>query len=179
MNKTMLAIVALIASIYLANDAVHTWGRLVNGDGTPGKEIADGMAKAKKDIEDVQNDLKKSALKDSAEPPITGEQLTIVPGQPLARQGTLQTNQVMFYRLTGLQQNQTLVANVHGGAKMSIVAPNGQPVDFRSTEVVDWNGTFLVSGDYTVKIMLPDTVPTGLYTLTVNAGPSAKNYQHE
>jgi serine/threonine protein kinase len=102
---------------------------------------------------------------------LAGEQVTIIPGQPLTRQGTLQTSQVMVYRLTGLQQNQTLVANVNGGVKMSIVAPNGQPVDFRATEVVDWNGTLLVAGDYTVKVMLPDSVAAGAYTLTLNAAP--------
>jgi serine/threonine protein kinase len=102
---------------------------------------------------------------------LAGEQVTITPGQPLTRQGTLQVNQVMVYRLAGLQQNQTLAANVNGGVKMSIVAPNGQPVDFRSTEIVDWNGTLLVAGDYTVKVMLPESMPAGAYTLTLNAAP--------
>jgi serine/threonine protein kinase len=102
---------------------------------------------------------------------LAAEQVTVTSGQPLIRQGTLQANQVMVYRLAGLQQNQTLVANVNGGVKMSIVAPNGQPVDFRSTEVVDWNGTLLIAGDYTVKIMLPDSMPAGAYTLTLNAAP--------
>ncbi len=102
---------------------------------------------------------------------LAAEQVTLIPGQPLVRQGTLQTNQVMVYQLTGLQQNQTLVANVNGGMKMSIVAPNGQPVDFRATEVVDWNGTLLISGDYTVKVMLPDSMPAGAYTLTLNVAP--------
>jgi serine/threonine protein kinase len=102
---------------------------------------------------------------------LASEQVTITPGQPLTRQGTLQTNQVMVYRLAGLQQNQTLAVNVNGGAKMSLVAPNGQPIDFRSTEVVDWNGTLLIAGDYTVKVMLPDSMPAGAYALTLNAAP--------
>ncbi len=102
---------------------------------------------------------------------LAAEQVTITPGQLLTRQGTLQANQVMVYRLAGLQQNQTLTANVNGGVKMSIVAPNGQPVDFRATDVVDWNGTLLVAGDYTVKVTLPDGIPAGAYNLILNAAP--------
>jgi serine/threonine protein kinase len=102
---------------------------------------------------------------------LAAEQLTVVPGQPLIRQGTLQANQVAIYRVAGLQQNQTLAANINGGAKMSIVAPNGQPVDFRSTEVLEWNGAILVAGDYIVKVMLPDGAPTATYNLTLNAAP--------
>jgi serine/threonine protein kinase len=102
---------------------------------------------------------------------LAAEQVTISPGQPLIRQGTLQANQVMVYRLIGLQQNQTLAANVNGGVKMSIVAPNNQPVDFRATEVLDWNGTILVAGDYTVKVTIPDGVPSAAYSLTINSLP--------
>ncbi len=102
---------------------------------------------------------------------LAAEQITVSPGLPVTRQGTLQTNQEMAYRLIGLQQNQTLAVNVNGGVKMSIVAPNNQPVDFRSSEVVDWNGTILVAGDYTVKVKLPDGVPAAAYTLAVNAAP--------
>jgi serine/threonine protein kinase len=122
---------------------------------------------------------KSTAPGGQATPPVTpaapqvlaAEQVTITPGQTLTRQGTLQANQVMVYRLVGLQQNQTLAANVNGGVKMSLVAPNGQPVDFRATEVLDWNGTLLVAGDYTMKVMLPDSMPVGAYTLTLNAAP--------
>jgi serine/threonine protein kinase len=102
---------------------------------------------------------------------LAAEQVSISPGQPLIRQGTLQTNQEMVYRLIGLQQNQTLTANINGGVRMSIVAPNNQPVDFRSTEVVDWNGTILVAGEYIVKVRLPDGVLTAAYTLTLNSLP--------
>jgi serine/threonine protein kinase len=107
----------------------------------------------------------------SAPQVLAAEQLTLISGQALTRQGTLQANQVMVYRLIGLQQNQNLVANINGGLRMSIVAPNNQPVDFRATEIVDWNGTILVAGDYTVKVMLPDGVPTGTYNLTLNTSP--------
>jgi serine/threonine protein kinase len=107
----------------------------------------------------------------SAPQVLAAEQVTVSSGQPLTRQGTLQANQVMVYRLNGLQQNQTLAANVNGGVKMSIMAPNNQPVDFRSTEIVDWNGTILVAGDYTVKVMLPEGVPSAAYSLTINSLP--------
>ncbi len=100
---------------------------------------------------------------------LAAEQVTVSPGLSVIRQGTLQTNQEMVYRLNGLQQNQNLVVNINGGVKMSIVAPNNQPVDFRSSEVVDWNGTILVAGDYTVKVKLPDGVPAAAYVLTINA----------
>ncbi len=99
------------------------------------------------------------------------EQITVIPGQPLTRQGTLQTNQEMVYRLTALQQNQTLAVNVNGGVKMSVVAPNNQPVDFRSTEVVEWSGTILVAGEYVVKVRLPDGVPAATYNLIINSAP--------
>jgi serine/threonine protein kinase len=102
---------------------------------------------------------------------LAAEQVIVSPGQPLTRQGTLQTNQEMVYRLTGLQQNQALAVNINGGVKMSIVAPNSQPVDFRSTEVVEWNGTILVAGEYIVKVKLPDGVSTAAYTLTINSLP--------
>jgi serine/threonine protein kinase len=102
---------------------------------------------------------------------LAAEPLIVTPGQPLTRQGSIQAGQIMVYRLIGLQQNQSLVANISGGSKMSIVAPNNQPVDFRATEIVDWNGTILVAGDYTVKVMLPDGIPTGTYNLTLNTSP--------
>jgi serine/threonine protein kinase len=107
----------------------------------------------------------------SAPQVLAAEQVTVSPGIPVTRQGALQTNQEMVYRLNGLQQNQTLVVNINGGAKMSIVAPNNQAVDFRSSEVVDWDGTILVAGDYTVKVKLPDGLPAATYILTINAGP--------
>jgi serine/threonine protein kinase len=105
----------------------------------------------------------------SAPPQIlAAEQVIVIPGQPVAYKGTLQTNQVMIYRLLGLQQNQALAVNINGGAKISIVAPNNQPVDFRATEVMDWSGTILLAGDYTVRVTLPDGVPTAAYSLMIN-----------
>jgi serine/threonine protein kinase len=100
---------------------------------------------------------------------LAAQTLPVVSGQPLVMQGTLQAGQVMTYRLLGLQQNQTLAANISGGLKMSIISASNEPVDSRATDITQWNGTISVPGDYTVKVVLPDGVLTGAYNLTVNS----------
>ncbi len=98
---------------------------------------------------------------------LAAEQLTATPGQSIVRQGTLQTNQVMVYRLPGLQQNQMLSVSMEGGLQISILAPNNQPVDFQAKKVTQWQGTIPVAGDYTIEVSLPEGLPVGNYKLIV------------
>jgi serine/threonine protein kinase len=98
---------------------------------------------------------------------LAAEQLTATPGQSIIRQGTLQTDQVMVYRLPGLQQNQVLSASMEGGLQMTILAPNNQPIDFQAKKVAQWQGNIPLTGDYTIEVSVPDGLPVGNYKLMV------------
>jgi hypothetical protein len=98
---------------------------------------------------------------------LAAEQLTATPGQSIIRQGTLQTNQVMVYRLPGLQQNQMLSASMDGGLQITILAPNNQPIDFQAKKVAQWQGNIPLTGDYTIEVSVPDGLPVGNYKLIV------------
>jgi serine/threonine protein kinase len=106
----------------------------------------------------------------AANPPqvLASEVLPLTPGQLITRQGTLQTNQVMVYRLPGLQQKQMVMVGIDGGVQVSILAPNSQPVDFQAKKVSQWQGEIPVTGDYTVEVTIPDGLAVGNYKLTVN-----------
>jgi serine/threonine protein kinase len=95
------------------------------------------------------------------------ETISVPTGQTFMRDGTLQENQTIVYRLTGLTQNNQLTARVDGGAQLTVLAPNSEPVNFQSKKVSQWQGTVPVSGDYLIEVALPTGGAASNYKLTV------------
>jgi serine/threonine protein kinase len=95
------------------------------------------------------------------------ESISVPTGQTLVREGALRDNQTMTYKVTGLTQGNQLTISTEGGTMLSLLAPNGEPVNFQSKNVSQWQGTIPVSGDYSIEV----TVPTGSsptnYKLTI------------
>jgi serine/threonine protein kinase len=106
-------------------------------------------------------------------PPVTSEVVVLPPGQSTVKQGTLQTGQVMSYRLMGLQQNQVITTTVEGGAQLSVLAANGQQVDFQSKKVSQWQGNIPVSGEYMIEVSLPEGLAVSTYKLNINSPQQA------
>jgi serine/threonine protein kinase len=105
--------------------------------------------------------------------PLPTETIAIPSGQTTLREGTLQENQTITYRLMGLAQNNQLTATIEGGPTLSLLAPNGEPVDFQSKNVGQWQGTIPVAGDYLVEVALPSGLNASTYKLTlINVLPS-------
>jgi serine/threonine protein kinase len=108
------------------------------------------------------------------------ETISVPTGQTFMRDGTLQENQTIVYRLTGLTQNNQLTARVDGGAQLTVLAPNSEPVNFQSKKVSQWQGTIPVSGDYLIEVTLPTGGAASNYKLTVinvaqNSSPTSSS----
>jgi serine/threonine protein kinase len=108
------------------------------------------------------------------------ETISVPTGQTFMRDGRLEENQTIVYRLTGLTQNNQLTARVDGGAQLTVLAPNSEPVNFQSKKVSQWQGTIPVSGDYLVELTLPAGSTANSYKLTVinvaqNSSPTSSS----
>jgi serine/threonine protein kinase len=107
--------------------------------------------------------------------PITSEVVVLPAGQSVAKQGTLQAGQVMSYRLMGLQQNQVIMTSVEGGSQLSVLAANGQQVDFQSKKVSQWQGNIPVAGEYVIEVALPEGLAVSTYKLNIASPQQAAN----
>jgi serine/threonine protein kinase len=105
--------------------------------------------------------------------PLIPDVLVLPPGQSVSRQGTLQAGQVMSYRLIGLQQNQVVQASIEGGSQLSLLAANGQQVDFQSKKVSQWQGSIPMSGEYVIEVSLPDGLTASTYKLNITSPQQA------
>jgi serine/threonine protein kinase len=106
---------------------------------------------------------------------VTSEVVVLPPGQVAVKQGTLQAGQTMSYRLMGMQQNQVIMTSIEGGSQLSVLAANGQQVDFQSKKVGQWQGNIPVSGEYVIEVTLPEGLANNTFKLNISSPQQAGN----
>jgi serine/threonine protein kinase len=128
----------------------------------------------------IENAAPTVATTPAAPEALPTETISVPTGQTFMRDATLKENQTMVYRVTGLAQNNQLTAKVDGGAQLTVLAPNSEPVNFQSKKVSQWQGTIPVSGDYLIEVTLPSGGAASNYKLTLinvaqSPSPTASN----
>jgi serine/threonine protein kinase len=99
------------------------------------------------------------------------EIISLLSWQPsLMKQGSIRENQTIIYQISNLLPGQKLIANLEGVAKMSVLAPNREPIDSQSQKVNKWQGNVSIGGDYYIEISLPPELRTASanYKLTLS-----------
>jgi serine/threonine protein kinase len=99
------------------------------------------------------------------------EIVSLLSWQPsLMKQGSIRENQTIIYQISNLLPGQKLIANLEGVAKMSVLAPNREPIDSQSQKVNKWQGNVSIGGDYYIEISLPPELRTASanYKLTLS-----------
>jgi serine/threonine protein kinase len=80
------------------------------------------------------------------------QSLDVQLGLQVVKDGVLKPNQVLGYVFAG-QQGQKLTTNITGeGILITILAPNGEPVDARAVQVSGWDGTLGFTGNYQIQL---------------------------
>jgi serine/threonine protein kinase len=99
------------------------------------------------------------------------EIISLLSWQPsLMKQGSIRENQTIIYQISNLLPGQKLIANLEGVAKMSVLAPNREPIDSQSQKINKWQGNVSIGGDYYIEISLPSELRTAVanYKLTLS-----------
>jgi serine/threonine-protein kinase len=95
------------------------------------------------------------------------KRLTIDPDTTVTQRGVLRGNETMTYIVSG-SQNQTLETVISGdGVLMTIIGPDGRPVDSRAQRVSYWQGSLPFNGDYFVELRPVTGMNNGRYDLDV------------
>lgn len=80
------------------------------------------------------------------------QRLNLALGQTQVLEGNLQANETVNYRFEA-QQDQRLAARLDGeGVLMTVLGPDGQPVETGSERVLSWQGTLNFTGEHTVSL---------------------------
>ena len=114
----------------------------------------------------------------TVEPVAYSQQLDLASGAA-SRSGTLKSNETLNF-VVPASQGQRLNANLGGeGVLLSVLAPNGDPVDNGSSRVSNWSGELPFTGNYTVQLRTVKGIPksdfklnVGLKTLAPSPSPS-------
>lgn len=85
--------------------------------------------------------------------PVTySQRLDLGADQSVAKKGVLRSNETLNYTFSG-EQDQKLAATVQGeGVLMTVLAPNGEPVDDRAKRVSAWEGNLPYRGSYSLQL---------------------------
>jgi hypothetical protein len=103
-----------------------------------------------------------------ADPVTFSQRLNLTDGKLVSRDGTLRSNETLNF-VVPAQQGQELTASLTGeGVLMSVLAPNKDPVDARSTRVSNWQGELPFSGDYFVQLKTVKGITKSDFKLDVN-----------
>ncbi|MEH2056324.1 MAG: protein kinase [Nostoc sp.] len=102
------------------------------------------------------------------QPVVSTKRLKLTPSNPTTVRDTIKANQIIQYSFFG-----------QGGAKLStfldprsnilltVLSPNGQPIDTTAQQVTSYQGTLLVTGRYTIQLSLSPGVAQSNYNLNV------------
>lgn len=114
-----------------------------------------------------------SPTPDVAQPVEYRQRLDLSTGDEETVEGTLAANESMVYTLP-VSQGQTLNATLAGeGVLMSVLAPDGQPVNGQAESVPAWEGELGAGGDYTIRVSPVKGASEGDYRLTVSLEAAA------
>lgn len=101
------------------------------------------------------------------DPTNSTERLAIDPDTSVTRRGVLRSNETITYIVSG-SQNQTLETVINGdGVLMTIIGPDGRPVDRNAQRVSYWQGSLPFNGDYLVQLSPVQGMSNGRYDLDV------------
>jgi serine/threonine protein kinase len=101
---------------------------------------------------------------------LVSQSLDIQVGQQATKYGVLKPNQVVSYVFAGKEKQKLTTTVTAEGVLMTILAPNGEPVDARAIQVNNWDGTLTFTGDYKIQLK-PNTITA---ETTTEVKPDAK-----
>ncbi|NEO36088.1 MAG: serine/threonine protein kinase [Moorea sp. SIOASIH] len=97
--------------------------------------------------------------------PIYSQLLELSAGKTLSISRNLKANHTINYIIQG-KQDQTLKADLSDeGVLMTVLGPDGKPVDNRAKRVRQWEGKFLFTGNYTIQLSPVKGLPDSDYQL--------------
>ena len=96
------------------------------------------------------------------------QNLAISPGQDRTVTGSLRSNETINYRLNAAA-GQVLLARMTGeGVLLTVLDPQGQPVDSSAQRVLNWQGELPVDGEYTLQLRPVQGLEQSNYELEVS-----------
>jgi serine/threonine-protein kinase len=105
---------------------------------------------------------------DTPEPVEYSQQLDLRVGTSRTLEGSLEQNETLNYVFSGTQAQQLIAELDTSGVVMTVLAPNGDPVNGRSQQVSFWEGSLDFTGNYTIQLTPAPGVDTGNYTLVLS-----------
>jgi serine/threonine-protein kinase len=107
------------------------------------------------------------------EPVNYSQRLNLAAGQSLSRSGTLKSNETLDYLFTADQEDR-IIATISGeGVLMTVLAPNGTPVNERAQRVSYWEGALPYNGQYTVQLRPIKGLPRTNYNFDITRTAAA------
>ncbi|KAM3090117.1 protein kinase domain-containing protein [Phormidesmis sp. 146-35] len=104
----------------------------------------------------------------TSEPVAFSQRLNVADGKPVSRDGTLRANETLNFIVPGQQGQQLNAALTSEGVLMTVLAPNKEAVDDRSTRVSNWSGELPFTGDYFVQLRTVKGLAKSDFKLDVN-----------
>ena len=96
------------------------------------------------------------------------QNLAISPGEDRTVTGSLRQNETINYRLNA-SEGQVLLARMQGeGVLLTVLDPQGQPVERSAQRVLNWQGTLPADGEYTVQLRPVQGLEQSDYELEVS-----------
>ncbi|MDZ8086544.1 MAG: protein kinase [Nostoc sp. DedQUE12b] len=102
------------------------------------------------------------------QPVISTKRLNLTTSNPTTVEGTLKANQIIQYSFFG-REGAKLNTFIDPGSSilLTVLSPNGQPIDSTAQQVTFYQGTLLVTGRYTIELTLLSGVTESNYNLNV------------
>ncbi|NJP11730.1 MAG: protein kinase [Leptolyngbyaceae cyanobacterium RU_5_1] len=96
------------------------------------------------------------------------KRLTVDLNNSVVQRGDLKSNEAIAY-IVNAGQGETLEATINGeNVLMTVLAPDGKPIDDRAERVSYWRGTLPYNGDYLLKLQPTSGADRGRYELEVS-----------
>lgn len=103
--------------------------------------------------------------KPSPSPVSFSQKVDLSVDKPVSRTGQLLSNQTLTFNLIG-KQGQTLSAALRGeGVLLTVIGPDGQPVNDRAKRVSDWEGNLPFNGEYSIQLKTVQGLAKADFTL--------------
>jgi serine/threonine protein kinase len=114
----------------------------------------------------------KPTVKPSEKPvdkPVSFSQaLELTPGKPTSRTSNLKSNQTLNLTFAG-KQGQTLDTIISGeGVLMTILTPEGKPIDDRAKRVSAWSGALPLTGEYSIQLKTIQNLDSADYKIDLD-----------
>lgn len=101
------------------------------------------------------------------EPVTSNERLNLLAGDSLSTPGNIKANETVNYIINATKGQQLSASLEEEGVLITILAPNEQPVDERSTRVTRWEGVLPNSGNYIIQLRTVKGIENSAYRLNL------------